>query len=69
MNAPTTARRHLVARLAMRDYDLLATPQKIELLNALAEILPLKDAEAAKHAAFALSAAAEKQITFCDLLK
>ena len=68
LQAEKLRRRHLVARRAMQGYDDLPTAEKIELLNALAEILPTGEAEAARHAAFLLQEAQRKQLEFSKLL-
>lgn len=58
----------LVARRAMRGYDELPAPQKIELLLGLAECLPETEKEAALHAAFCLQQAEAKQLHFRGLI-
>lgn len=61
-------RRHLVATRALAGYEQLPPVERIELLLALAEVLPESEAEAARHAAFTLQEAEAQQRNFLGLI-
>lgn len=61
-------RRRMVAARARAGYEQLPPAERIELLLALAEILPEAEAEAARHAAFTLQEAEAHQRNFLGLI-